>query len=66
MPKRRTNIYLTEKQLERLQARSQQENLPLAELVRRAIDAYLAWDDPTYTPIPSPKQGRPFHPLDKS
>ena len=47
MPKRRTNIYLTEKQLEQLQARSERENLPMAELVRRALDVYLAWDDPT-------------------
>ena len=54
MPKRRTNIYLTEKQLEQLQARSERENLPMAELVRRAIDAFLAWDDPTYTPQPKP------------
>ncbi len=54
MPKRRTNIYLTEKQLERLQARSERENLPMAELVRRALDVYLAWDDPTYAPQPMP------------
>ncbi len=55
MPKRRTNIYLTEKQLERLQARSERENLPMAELVRRAVDAYLAWDDPTYAPHQRPQ-----------
>jgi hypothetical protein len=22
----------------------------MAEIIRRAIDAYLAWDDPTYNP----------------
>jgi predicted DNA-binding protein len=51
----RTNIYLTDKQLERLRARAEQEGLPVAELVRRAIDAFLAWDDSTYTPMPKPQ-----------
>ncbi|GHO56405.1 hypothetical protein KSB_48800 [Ktedonobacter robiniae] len=38
-----------------------------SEIVRRAIDAYLAWNDPTYQPTPpTPKQGRAIHPLDKS
>lgn len=46
----RTNIYLDEKQLERLRAKSEEDNLPVSELVRRAIDAYLAWNDPTYAP----------------
>ena len=53
---KRTNLYLTEKQLERLKARSEKEGLSLAELVRRAVDAYLAWDDPTYTPQPQPQK----------
>ena len=48
----RTNIYLDEKQLERLRAKSEADNLPVSELVRRAIDAYLAWNDPTYAPPP--------------
>ena len=48
----RTNIYLDEKQLERLRAKSEADNLPVSELVRRAIDAYLAWNDPTYSPPP--------------
>ncbi|HCI80764.1 MAG TPA: CopG family transcriptional regulator, partial [Ktedonobacter sp.] len=47
---KRTNIYLTEQQVKRLQARSEREGLSIAELVRRAVDTYLAWDDPTYTP----------------
>lgn len=51
----RTNIYLTDKQLERLRKRAEQEGLPVAELVRRAIDTFLAWDDPTYTPQPFPQ-----------
>lgn len=53
----RTNIYLDNKQLERLRAKSEQDNIPVSELVRRAIDAYLAWDDPTYTPHPTSPQG---------
>jgi hypothetical protein len=59
---KRTNLYLTEKQVERLKERAEREGLAFAELVRRAVDAYLAWDDPTYHPHPSPKQGRPVHP----
>ncbi len=47
---KRTNLYLTEKQVERLKERSEKEGLALAELVRRAVDAFLAWDDPTYLP----------------
>jgi ribbon-helix-helix CopG family protein len=47
---KRTNLYLTEKQVERLQRRAAQEGLAVAELVRRAVDAFLAWDDPTYHP----------------
>ena len=49
----RTNIYLDEQQLERLRAKSDADHIPVSELVRRAIDAYLAWNDPTYTPSPN-------------
>lgn len=60
---KRTNLYLTEKQMERLKQRSEKEGLALAELVRRAVDAFLAWDDPTYTPNPSrPKRKGPSSP----
>ena len=52
---KRTNLYLTEKQVERLHQRAEKEGLALAELVRRAIDAFLAWDDPTYVPQPKPQ-----------
>jgi hypothetical protein len=55
MLKRRKNIYFTEKQVERLEKKSRLENLSEAEIVRRALDAYLAWDDPTYTPHPPPQ-----------
>src|SRR6266567_4950325 len=49
-PMNRTNVYLTEKQLERLHTRAQQEGVSMAELIRRAIDVFLAWDDPAYLP----------------
>jgi hypothetical protein len=52
---RRTNVYLTEKQVERLHVRASQEGVAIAELIRRAIDAFLAWDDPTYAPHPMPQ-----------
>ncbi len=54
--KARKNIYFTEKQVARLAKKSQEENLPEAEIVRRALDAYLAWDDPTYAPDPMPQR----------
>ena len=52
---RRTNVYLTEKQVERLHLRASQEGVAIAELIRRALDVYLAWDDPTYAPQPKPR-----------
>ena len=52
---KRINIYLTEKQIERLHQRAEKEGIPMAELARRAIDTFLAWDDPTYTPQPKPQ-----------
>ena len=54
---KRVNIYLTEKQIERLHQRAEKEGIPMAELVRRAIDTFLAWDDPTYVPHPKPQTG---------
>ncbi len=48
MSKERITFYVTEQQKKRLDQRSQEENLPVAEILRRAVDAYLAWDDPTY------------------
>ena len=50
MPKARTNIYVTERQRNQLEKRSRDEDLPMAEIIRRALDAYLAWDDPSYQP----------------
>jgi len=58
------NIYLTDKQYERLAHRSLEEGIPMAEVVRRALDTFLAWDDPTYQPIPpKPRTRNAFHPL---
>lgn len=63
MVKERTNIYITERQKKQLEKRSQEENLPMAEIIRRALDAYLAWDDPTYTPgAQALEKGWPIHP----
>jgi hypothetical protein len=38
---RRTALFLKEQQLEKLQTLSDKTGAPIAELVRRAIDAYL-------------------------
>jgi hypothetical protein len=60
---KRTNLYITEKQVERLRQRAEKEGLSIAELVRRALDAFLAWDDPTYTPSSqAPNKERRLHP----
>jgi Ribbon-helix-helix protein, copG family len=50
-----TNIYLTEMQKERLRTQAEKEGLPVAELIRRAVDAYLIWIDPAYAPQPKPQ-----------
>jgi len=42
MAARRTQIYLTAEQRKRLDERRRRERRTLAELVRQAIDAYLA------------------------
>ncbi len=62
MRKERINMYITERQRRQLEQRAQQEGLPMAEIIRRALDTYLAWDDPTYTRLPMPKEGMPIHP----
>ena len=60
---KRTNLYLTQQQVARLKERSEREGVALAELVRRAVDAYLAWDDPTYHPTAhTPSKERRLHP----
>ncbi|GHO56190.1 ribbon-helix-helix domain-containing protein [Ktedonobacter robiniae] len=57
----RTNIYLDDQQRERLRQKSETDNIPVSEIVRRAIDAYLAWNDPTYQPAPIYPQTRKSH-----
>jgi hypothetical protein len=37
-----TNIYLTDRQKESLRVQAEKEGLPVAEIIRRAVDAYLA------------------------
>lgn len=58
MRKERMNLYITQRQKRQLGKRSQEDNLPEAEIVRRALDAYLAWDDPAYQPEPPTPQTR--------
>ena len=41
MPMRRMALFLKEQQIEKLQKLSEKTGAPVAELVRRAIDAYL-------------------------
>jgi hypothetical protein len=41
MTMKRTALFLKEQQLEKLQKLSEKTGAPVAELVRRAIDAYL-------------------------
>jgi hypothetical protein len=65
MSKERINIYVTKRQKGQIEKRSQEEGLPMAEIIRRALDTYLAWDDPTYNPSPqAPNKERPLYPHD--
>ena len=40
-PMKRTNIYLTERQMKALQKKADKMGLSMAELVRRILDEYL-------------------------
>jgi hypothetical protein len=46
MPSTRTQIYLTDDQRRRLDARGRRTGAPMARLIREAVDAYLADDRP--------------------
>jgi hypothetical protein len=46
MPSTRTQIYLTEDQRRRLDARGKRSGQPMAGIIREAVDAYLADDRP--------------------
>ena len=50
---KRTTLSLTEKHMERLHQRADKEGVALSEVVRRAGDAFFAWDDPASPPSPS-------------
>jgi hypothetical protein len=58
---KRTNIYLNEKQHQKLHEQAEKEGVPVAELVRRAVDAFLLWYDPTYQPDPTHPKTRTRH-----
>jgi hypothetical protein len=65
MRKKRKNFYFTERQTAQLEKRSREEGLPEAEIARRALDIYLAWDDPSYV-LPhalAPNKERHSHPV---
>ncbi len=62
MDKVRINVYITTRQQRQLARRAESERLPMAEIIRRALDTYLAWDDPTYVPPPHSQKERRFHP----
>ncbi len=63
MDTERVTFYITKRQKQQVTKRSQAEGLPMAELIRRALDAYLAWDDPTYHPtLGAPNKERRSHP----
>ncbi len=46
MPSTRTQIYLTDDQRRRLDARGRRSGAPMARMIREAVDAYLAEDRP--------------------
>lgn len=46
MPSTRTQIYLTDHQRRRLDARGRRSGAPMARMIREAVDAYLADDRP--------------------
>jgi hypothetical protein len=46
MPSIRTQIYLTDDQRRRLDARGRRTGSPMAGMIREAVDAYLADDRP--------------------
>lgn len=46
MPSTRTQIYLTDDQRRRLDARGRRTGAPMARMIREAVDAYLTEDRP--------------------
>ncbi len=64
MDKVRINVYITTRQQRQLALRAEAERLPMAEIIRRALDTYLAWDDPAYREAATAplQKGRLIHP----
>ena len=56
MSKERINSMSRNGRKNRLRNEGKREGSPMAEIIRRALDAYLAWDDPTYAPVPKPQE----------
>lgn len=50
MPATRTQVYLTEEQRQRIDALAEAEGITMAEVVRRALDAYLDEENPDPRP----------------
>ena len=50
VPATRTQIYLTEEQRQRIDALAEAEGVTMAEVVRRALDAYLEEESPDPRP----------------
>lgn len=46
MPSTRTQIYLTDEQRRKLDARGRRTGAPMARMIREAVDAYLSDDRP--------------------
>jgi len=63
MSQERMNVSVTPRQKEQLEKRSQEEGMPMAEIIRRALNVHLAWDDRALCPCAqAPKKGTPIHP----
>ncbi len=59
MDKVRINVSITSRQHQQLLRAAFSDRLPMAEIIRRALDTYLARDDPAYRTEPhrpTPKQ----------
>ena len=57
MPKLRTQVQFTEEQARRLRVVARMEGVPVAELVRRYVDAGLATSSPSRTELYAQAQG---------
>ena len=61
MSKERINVSVNRDKRNNWKNGGRREGLPMAKIIRRALDAYLAWDDPTYAPVRQlPRKERSF------